>query len=251
MPIGPPSRRERASGAATALAVTGLFGWALVTGLGFDPVRRVSESLQTFIVAPETPPPSPDPVIPPPKRDPRPEGEAAPPNLRSKATQATAPKPIVVLPLPPPPIVVAEKPGPGVQATSGAADVPGPGTGAGGVGNGFGSGGSGDGDGGGWADETPPEQIGGDLRDSDFPRDLDRRGMSGTVGVAYVVLTNGRVGDCEIRKSSGSSEADALTCRLIQKRFRFRPSLDARGRPVPSTVIENHSWDFEYVPDDR
>ncbi|WP_281253085.1 energy transducer TonB [Sphingomonas spermidinifaciens] len=233
--------RERVPGAVGAIVATALFGWALIAGLGFDPVARVVESLKTFDVAPQPPPP-PDPVIPPPRRDKRPEGEAAPPNLRSKATQVTAPKPLVVLPLPPPPIVVAEKPGPGIQATSGAADVPGPGTGAGGVGNGFGAGGEGDGEGGGWTDETPPIQIRGDIADADYPAHLADAGIGGRVGVRYRVDPDGRARDCRVTRSSGTAELDALTCNYIERRFRFRPSRDARGRPVAAEIVENHEW---------
>lgn len=234
-------RPERVPGAIGAIVVTGLFGWALVVGLGLDPVSHVVESLNTFNIAVEPPPP-PDPVVPPPKRDKRPEGEAAPPNLRSKATEVTAPKPMIVVPLPPPPITVAEKPGPGVQSTSGAADVPGPGTGAGGIGNGFGAGGSGDGDGGGWADETPPMQIRGDIADADYPEHLADAGIGGRVGVRYRVDPDGRARDCRVTRSSGTAELDRLTCDYIQRRFRFRPSRDARGRPVSAEIVENHEW---------
>jgi protein TonB len=41
---------------------------------------------------------------------------------------------------------------------------------------------------------------------------------------------------------------DALTCRLIRERFRFRPSRDGRGRPVPALVRETHEWVFERLP---
>ena len=40
----------------------------------------------------------------------------------------------------------------------------------------------------------------------------------------------------------GNPELDAVTCRLIQQRYRFRPSLDPGGRPVRSQVVEDHSW---------
>ncbi|WP_315761557.1 energy transducer TonB [Sphingomonas sp. Y38-1Y] len=158
---------------------------------------------------------------------------------------------MVVLPLPPPPIVVAEKPGPGVQATSGAADVPGPGTGAGGVGNGFGAGGSGDGEGGGWEDETPPIQIRGDISRADYPAHLADNGIGGTVGVRYRVDPDGRARDCRVTRSSGVRELDTLTCDYIQRRFRFRPSRDGRGRPVSAEIVENHEWVAERVMEEE
>jgi protein TonB len=68
------------------------------------------------------------------------------------------------------------------------------------------------------------------------------------VGVRYLVWTDGRVRDCEITRSSGSAELDATTCRLIEARFRFRPSRDARGRTVPAVIVENHSWMIRREP---
>jgi len=60
--------------------------------------------------------------------------------------------------------------------------------------------------------------------------------------VLYVVSPRGRVTDCEIEHSSGNAELDDATCDLIVRRFRFRPSLDATGRPVESMIEENHTW---------
>ena len=54
---------------------------------------------------------------------------------------------------------------------------------------------------------------------------------------------NGRVTRCIVTSSSGIPELDALTCRLIQKRFRYRPSTDRNGRPVPDEVEGEHIWE--------
>ncbi|HTG39752.1 energy transducer TonB [Sphingomonas sp.] len=240
--------RARAPGAAAALGVTALLGWGLVAGLQFAPLTETVEALATFTVAPDAPPPPPDPVVPPPRRDTRPEGEAAPPNLTSKATEVTAPEPRVPIPLPPPPVVVARTAGPGAQSTSGAADEVGPGTGAGGIGNGFGAGGSGDGEGGGWREETPPIQVRGDIRDADYPAHLADNGIGGRVGVRYRVDPDGRARDCRVTRSSGVRELDAITCAHIERRFRFRPSRDGRGRPVAAEIVESHEWVSEPMP---
>ena len=37
---------------------------------------------------------------------------------------------------------------------------------------------------------------------------------------------------CEVVKSSGSAELDGTTCRLIERRFRYRPARDAQGRAI-------------------
>lgn len=239
-------RQERFGAAAAALAVTGALGWALLTGLAGDAIRqRVDQGLQLFNLAPSPPPPAK--TVPRPKVSKRAEGRAAPPNIRSKATPVVAPTPIVVVPLPPPPIVAAPKPFAGDQATQGAAPRVGLGTGAGGVGDGTGSGGWGDGDGDG-GDETPPIQRRGRIGDSDFPsdiRDLAETGFEGTVSVRFLVGADGRVGECRVTRSSGYRSLDDTTCRLIQRRFRYEPSRDAAGRPVPAWILENHTWAIE------
>lgn len=238
-------RQERIGAALAAAAVTAGLGWALLHGLAGGIVRqKVDEGLALFSIAP--PPPRPPRKVTP-KRiaTSRPSGRAAPPNIRSQATQIAAPRPIVVIPVPPPPVMVTLKPFAGNDATQGATERPGPGTGAGGIGDGTGSGGWGDGDGGGEADETPPRWLRGRLSDSDYPGDVGEAGLQGTVSVKFLVWTDGRVRRCEVTGSSGNATLDAPTCRLIQQRFRYRPSLDARGRPVPAWLIENHQWVIE------
>jgi protein TonB len=121
--------------------------------------------------------------------------------------------------------------------------MPAAGGGAGGTGTGGnGSGGTGEGSDGSGGGGTPPVQIGGRITDRDYPRALSDIGISGTVSVRYRVGVDGRVTDCLITHSSGHEELDVLTCRLIERRFRYRPSRDEEGRPVPSTIVENHSW---------
>jgi periplasmic protein TonB len=50
------------------------------------------------------------------------------------------------------------------------------------------------------------------------------------------------VTSCTITRSSGVGELDALTCRLIQQRFRYRPSTDRSGRPIPDEVEGEQDW---------
>lgn len=243
------SRRERIGGAAAALAVTGVLGLVLVLGLAVrERLAGADDEVALFEVLPEPEPKAKAEHMP--ERNTRPSGEAAPPNLRSRATELVVPKPvvpIVVQPL----VIAAEKAADAAQATSGAAEVAGPGTGAGGVGDGFGGGGEGDGDGAGDPDATPPRQIRGRIRDSDYPDDLADAGIGGRVTVLFLVQTDGRVAECEVAGSSGIPRLDTLTCRLIRERFRFRPSRDGQGRPVPAMVRETHEWVFERLPPER
>ncbi len=240
------SPRERMGGAAAALAVTCALGVVLALGLVVrERLARDDAGVAMFDILPVPEPKAKAERMP--RRNTRPSGQAAPPNLRSRATEVVAPKPtvpIVVQPL----VIAAEKPADDVEATSGAAEVAGPGTGAGGQGYGFGGGGSGDGDGAGDPDATPPRQIRGSIRDSDYPEDLADAGIGGRVTVLFLVQTDGRVPECNVVGSSGIPRLDTLTCRLIRERFRFRPSRDGRGRPVPALVRESHEWVFERLP---
>lgn len=121
--------------------------------------------------------------------------------------------------------------------------VAGGGTGTGpalGSGSGGGTGGnsSGDGDDGG----TDLIQIAGEIRPSDYPRNLREAGIGGRVGILFVVGVTGRVTSCAVTRPSGVPELDSLTCRLIQERFRYRPSTDRYGRPIADEVEGEHVW---------
>jgi protein TonB len=243
------SPHERAGGAAAALAVTCALGAVLALGLAVRERPAGDDAgVALFDILPEPKPKAKVERMP--RRNMRPSGEAAPPNLRSRATEVAAPKPIVPIDVQPL-VIAAEKPADAFEATSGAAEVAGPGTGAGGEGDGFGGGWSGDGDGAGGPDATPPRQIRGSIRDSDYPEDLADAGIGGRVTVLFLVQTDGRVPECDVVGSSGIPRLDALTCRLIRERFRFRPSRDGRGRAVPALVRESHEWVFERLPPER
>lgn len=240
------TRMERARAALGAAALTAALGYALVAGLALGSGASPREALTLFEVGPEPPPPPPEKLVPHRTPSSRREGAASPPNLRSEPTEIVAPEPVVPLSVPTP-VVAAPIAGIGSAPTAGSAEMVGPGTGAGGEGDGRGSGGEGDGSGAG-GEEIPPRWVRGQLRDSDYPDGAAEAGIGGTVGVRYLVWTDGRVRECEVTQSSGSAELDATTCRLIEERFRFRPSRDARGRPVPAAIVENHSWEIHREP---
>jgi periplasmic protein TonB len=223
-----------------------LLGYALIAGLTVRMPLRLADELKIFNI---TPPPPPPPMQKEAAQQPKTrkhEGKAAPPNLKSKATPVVAPTPTVRL-QPPPTIIAAPKAWTANDASLGAAQRSGPGSGAGGVGNGTGSGdsGYGEGDGGG----TPPRQIAGKIRNADYPKWAAEQRIGGTVSVAFRVETDGSVTHCSVTRSSGSARLDSYTCSLIEQRFHYRPSHDEQGRPVPCTVVEDHSWIVQDDPD--
>lgn len=218
---------------------------AIILGLRVPFAAPLREAvLKSFALAPPDPPPPPPPPPPPRESPSRPKQAAAPPNLPAEATPVVAPPPIVPPPLPPPPVTAAPVPGFGVQPSQGAAERPGPGTGAGGIGDGRGGGGRGDGDGDGDGEggDTPPRLARGRLGYGDLPAWLRDTERSVRMELRYVIEVDGRVSRCGVDRSSGYPEVDALICRLIRERFRFRPALDEDGDPVRSTMIQRQEF---------
>jgi protein TonB len=110
-----------------------------------------------------------------------------------------------------------------------------------GSGSGGGAGGQGYGaSGGGGADL---ELISGDIGPKDYPRRLAKAGIGGTVKMRCTVGANGRVVRCSVIGSSGVPELDAITPRLIEQRFVYRPATDRYGRPVADDVEIDWTWD--------
>jgi protein TonB len=133
----------------------------------------------------------------------------------------------------PAPIVAVRPSSPASGGGSGTGPAVGSGAGGGSGGEGYGSGDEGG---------TDLVQIAGEILPSDYPRDLRERGIGGRVGIVFTVGANGRVTSCMVTRSSGVPELDALTCRLIQQRFRYRPSTDRYGRPIADEVEGEHDW---------
>lgn len=234
--------RDRAAAAAGVALFHALLGYALLIGLrGEFGEAPVSHGLK-LIELRELPPPPPIVSIPdkPTRTE---EGAAAPPSLKANPTPVVAPR----TPLPVPPVLATvEKALPvpeGRDASAGVSTVPGIGSGTGGEGDGSGSGGSASGSGGGGA--RPAQRVSGALANRDYPRAALRARAEGSVAVRYTVRTDGFVEDCRILRSSGHFELDDTTCRLIERRFRYRPALDRSGRPVEA--IESKSFDW-YLP---
>jgi protein TonB len=95
----------------------------------------------------------------------------------------------------------------------------------------------------------PVRWISGRIMDADYPRSAVRARASGTVFLRFVVAPNGRVSDCGVTRSSGNRDLDETTCRLIVRRFRYRPAMDAEGRPVSATIRGEHVWELGAEPD--
>lgn len=238
-----PSAKERAVSALLSAAILLGMGVMLVLGLRPD-LRQALRPRDLISVAFSQPTPTPAPTRkppPPPARTSAPKGDPGAAAIHSKATPVVAPPvPVVLVP---PPMVAAPRANTGAAASNGAAQVAGIGQGAGGAGNGLGGGGlGGNGLGRAPGPDTEPRQIKGKLSQRDLPDGLLQPGEEASVGVRYVVLTDGTVGDCIVTKSSGKPALDPVPCRLIRERFHFKPARDGWGRPVNAQIVETHTW---------
>jgi protein TonB len=239
------ARNDRIKAAIATGAIQAALALALIAGLQVSRHAAVPDALVLVDLPPETPPPLEK--IEPRTADSRAKrSRPSPPNIKSRATEIVAPPPILALALPTP-VIAAPVAGFGADRAAGAAPLPGPGTGIGG--KGWGDGGGGDGDGLGRGRGTPPRRVRGHIGNGDYPRWAGEAGIGGTVSVRYAVEIDGRVSGCVVTRSSGDAALDEFTCGLIVKRFRFKPSLEASGRPVRSYIVENHDWTIEIDPD--
>ncbi len=212
--------QKMSSGRIAAIVIVALLhallGYAFITGLAYNVVKSVTEDLKTFDVTEEPPPPPPEEEPPPPPPD-QPTQVQPPP--------VVSPPPIVRTNTPPPPVsaVATAPPAPITYTAPPAPPAP-------------------------VSAPTPPApprvvqtaKAKGDLRTlfslDDYPSAAQRNEEEGTVRVRLTVGANGRVSDCSVTQSSGSSSLDAATCRIIRSRGRFTPAVDAAGNPTTDTV---------------
>jgi len=201
----------------------------LVRAFGVDAVVSAVRSVTAFAI-PLPPPPPPPPPPEPRKIEPAAAAPAAP---KARPKEIVAPKPKIVIPrqAPPAPPVA----GSGTAAQSGASSA-GTGSGAGGTG-------AGSGDGGAAFVAQKAVKITGDIVSArDYPRESREAREGASVVLALTVGTDGRVKKCAVVRASPDPVADAITCRLATKRFRFRPALDQNGRTIESTFGWRQSW---------
>ena len=232
------SRRQRILSGGGALLTAGLIGAGLSSGLDFDVIRKAGEAI-TAVAVPAPPPPEPPKPAPAPSE--KASGKASVANKHAKAAAVAAPKPVLP-PIAPPPVTAAPRPASGSDSSAGATSVAGPGSGAGGQGDGTGAGGSGSGTGNG---ATKAVLLSGRIANRDYPREASRADIGGEVEVRFTIQANGRVSGCRVTRSSGDTSLDTTTCRLIEKRFRFKPATNAAGTPVASQYGWRQSWWLE------
>ncbi|KFG90524.1 Gram-negative bacterial tonB protein [Sphingobium herbicidovorans NBRC 16415] len=225
--------------AIAALIVNFLIGYALIMGLRIGPLWRAIKDDAPLTLLNLAAPAEIEPERPktekPLEAQPAGGSTAAPqvqPRRVIEQSAIVAPPPVVSLPAP-------ALPAPAVSPEA----ANGVGSGDGGRGSGSGRGdGNGDGNGtGDGGDFSRARQTDGRFRNSDFPDWL--RGVGRLkIGVRYAIGPSGRIDKCEIIEGSGYAEVDAMTCRIIRERYRFRPARDPEGYAVTEVREEDYRW---------
>lgn len=223
------SRRKRAALLLALLLVYAVLVVLSLTHFQADGDLEPAAALQAYSV----------PLDPPPPASPAPTPQPA--GAEGAAAEAARPKPVAAAPAKIPDQAMTAAPAASTgDATKSGATSAGAGTGGGTVGTGTGTGGEGAGSGSG---ASRAVKIAGDITAArDYPartRDL-RLGRS--VIVVLTVGPDGRVVGCRIHQPSPDAEADAITCRLATKRFRFRPATDREGNPIASEFGWQQRW---------
>jgi protein TonB len=182
-------------------------GYALVTGLAYNAAKQVYEDLKTFDVAPEEPDKPEEPPPPPPKVDlPPPPKVTVPPPVVTTNVQSTNTLPPLTQSAPPaPPAPPAAPPPPAPPKVAQRAT-----------------------------------QRGGSISDEDYPSSSIRNEEAGTSVATFTIGTDGKVASCNA--SGASPTLDAETCKLIIRRFRFKPALDTSGQPIAETKSQRVTW---------
>jgi periplasmic protein TonB len=188
-----------------------LLAYAFVTGLAYRFVKNVAEDLKTFDVQEEVPPPEEPP--PPPKQEVQPPPIVSPPPL---VRTNIAPPPVTVVPTAPPPVITPTAP---------PAPPPPP--------------------------PAPPRTVepararanlASYVSDADYPASAIRAEEQGTTGFRLTVGPDGRVTNCAVTSSSGSSALDTATCRIMRSRARFTPARDDHGQATTDSVSSRIRW---------
>jgi protein TonB len=76
------------------------------------------------------------------------------------------------------------------------------------------------------------EWVDSGLSTHDYPEAAKRAGLQGVVDLRFTVLTDGRVKECEVERSSGIADLDRSACKMVAHRFLYKLALDASGKPV-------------------
>jgi len=185
-----------------------LIGYAFITGLAYNVVKKAVEDLKTFDVEEEPPPPPEQPPPPPPQTKVEPPPMVAPPPIVSTPV-IVAPPMQTVQQAPPVQIHVEAPPAPKPSMASPA---------------------------------TPRGRPQDWVTTEDYPSSAMREGVQGVTGYRLEIGPDGKVTGCQITASSGSGILDDTTCKLLARRARFNPAKDASGAGMAASYSGRVRW---------
>jgi protein TonB len=212
------NRKQMSSNRTAAIIIVALIhialGYALVTGLAYNVIKATAEKMKTFDVEDEPPPPPEEPPPPPEQNTPPPPQVVAPPPI--VRTNTVAP-PIISTPVAPPPVITPRAapappapPAPPPPRVSQAAKA--------------------------------KSNLASYFSDDDYPPAAQRNEEQGTTAVRLSIGTDGRVTDCSVTASSGSTTLDNATCNILRRRARFTPAKDQAGNPITDSTTTRIRW---------
>lgn len=191
-----------------------VLGYAFVTGLAYQYVKKAAEDMDVFDVEEPPPPPPDEPPPPPPDQPMQPPPVVAPPAI------VQTPSPPVIMQTvqtPPPAVVMTPVTAPPAPPTPPAPRV----------------------------SQAANLKIGDIQRlfgdPSNYPDDARDAGAQGTVRASLAIDATGKVTSCTVAASSGNASLDRQTCRLFQ-RLKASPAKDDAGRPIASTTTLRFTW---------
>ncbi len=80
---------------------------------------------------------------------------------------------------------------------------------------------------------------------SDYPTKMLRGGYEGVVNFRLLIDAKGTATSCHIQTSTRPKEFDDAVCRIVMRRVRFNPALDANGNAVPSYYRQTINFRLE------
>lgn len=93
---------------------------------------------------------------------------------------------------------------------------------------------------------APATDPGSWATNDDYPIAAMRDEREGTTGFRLTIAPDGLPQACEVTATSGHTDLDATTCRLVMERARFRPGRDAKGARTGGTYANRIRWQ---IPD--
>jgi TonB family protein len=76
----------------------------------------------------------------------------------------------------------------------------------------------------------------------DYPHQAWSEDKQGSSLIMMMVDEKGSLKDCMVEETSGIATLDAMACQVLIQRAKFRPALDAAGKPARSVLTRRITW---------